>query len=149
MSFNLIDKYNLLSKDFYSEKVIKKIEKKVKKTLYKDKYKWKFDIILLNSDEMRNLNLEYREIDKTTDVLSFPYNDIDGKEAFIGEIYIDVNQMKKQSLELGHSSLREFCFLVTHGLIHLNDIDHERSTDEEKMMSELQNKILDEVKIFR
>ena len=117
--------------------------------MYKGKYKWKFDIILLNSDEMKNLNLKYRGIDKTTDVLSFPYDDVEGKEIFIGEIYIDVDVMKKQATELGHSNLREFCFLVIHGLIHLNDIDHERSTEEEKTMNSLQDKILEKVKVPR
>lgn len=106
-----------------------------------------FSIILINDDTMHELNKTYRGIDRSTDVLSFAYEDNETKKneyRILGEIFISIPKMKEQALEYGHSETRELSFLVVHGLLHLLGYDHTLGKKEEIEMFSRQELVLNE-----
>ena len=116
------------------------------------------NVALVSDKKIRELNKEYRNVDRVTDVLSFPMLDnideINNEPDFmfgecnIGDIYINLNRAKEQAEEYGHSLEREFCFLALHGFLHLLGLDHIEEDDEKEMFA-LQNKIMAECEINR
>ena len=106
-----------------------------------------FSIIFISDEEMQKLNKEYRNIDQTTDVLSFAFEDnakIKYNEVrLLGDIYISIPKMKDQALEYHHSEEWELSFLVVHGILHLLGYDH-MEKEEEKIMFAIQEAILNE-----
>ena len=105
-----------------------------------------FNVIFVDSEKIRNLNKEYRKIDRETDVISFALEDGEGNINFefgrlLGDIYICVSKMKAQAKEYGHSIEREMGFLTVHGLLHLLGYDH-MNKEEEKIMFKKQEEIL-------
>ena len=132
------------------KKIIKKIAKKINK-VEKIKGKHTISFILVDSDKIWEINKEYRKIDSPTDVISFAAIDdsIDGSiPEEMGDIFICKERVLSQAQEYGHSVLREFAFLCTHGIYHLLGYDHQNA-EEEKVMFEKQEKILKELKIER
>jgi len=111
-----------------------------------------FNIILVDDTYIKNLNCEYRNIDKTTDVISFALEDsIDNYETevrVLGDIYISIDTAYKQARDYNHSKLREICFLATHGLLHLLGYDHIEEEDEIKMFGK-QEELLNAYEIQR
>lgn len=107
-----------------------------------------FDCSFVNLDEIREINLEYRKIDRPTDVISFALWENGLKTELLGELYICFEKIQQQAKEYGHSFKRELCFLFLHGLLHLLGYDHMNKEDEEIMFG-LQNKILDSLNINR
>lgn len=111
-----------------------------------------FNIIIVDEEKIRELNKNYRNKDSVTDVISFALEDdeIFVKTDFrvLGDIYICLKRAKDQAKEYGHSILRELSFLTVHGLLHLLGYDHMEEYDE-KIMFELQERILDEYGIKR
>ena len=105
-----------------------------------------FSIIFVEDDEIRQINKDYRKIDRITDVISFAFEDYEDIEyndiRMLGDIYICIPQMKRQAEEYGHSEKRELSFLAVHGLLHLLGYDHMEPEDE-KVMFSLQELILD------
>ena len=116
------------------------------------------NVALVKAQEIKELNNEFRSVDRVTDVLSFPMLDdiseIEKEADFIlgecniGDIYINLERAKEQAKEYGHSLRREFCFLALHGFLHLLGYDHMEKDEEEEMFS-LQNKILEKANIQR
>lgn len=103
---------------------------------------------------IRALNKKFRNVDKHTDVLSFPMyedGDFDMSEcisgAMLGDIVISVDRAKEQAEELGNSFVREVCFLAIHSTLHLLGYDHERSKDEEEAQCLAQREIIAELEI--
>lgn len=98
-----------------------------------------FSIIFIDDKEMKNLNQQYRHIDRTTDVLSFAFEDsmniANNKCRMLGEIYISVDKAKEQAGEYGHAYLRELSFLMIHGFLHLLGYDHMTDEDEKRMFT--------------
>lgn len=140
--FEIIDEYGY--KDY---KYLKKI---IKRTLKHEGVTSSiFTIIFIDDEKMQELNKEYRNIDKTTDVLSFAFED-NNKLSYnirhLGEIFISIPRMKKQALEYGHSEKRELAFLTVHGLLHLLGYDHTLGEKEEKEMFSKQELVLNEFK---
>ncbi|MBQ8374208.1 MAG: rRNA maturation RNase YbeY, partial [Clostridia bacterium] len=104
-----------------------------------------FEFIFVDEEEIRRLNRELREIDKVTDVLSFPALDgIKGREIeksefpfeidedgnlFIGSIAVCIKRAREQAEEYGHSFERELHYLLVHGVLHCLGYDH--MTDED------------------
>jgi probable rRNA maturation factor len=82
------------------------------------------EIILTDNNTIQTYNKEYRNIDKPTDVLSFPIENISGNEP-AGSIIISLEYAKNASSELGHSLDEEVALLLIHGLLHLSGYDHE------------------------
>lgn len=106
-----------------------------------------FNIIIVDEEKIQELNRDYRNKDSVTDVISFALEDdntfIQSDIRILGDIYICLKRAKEQSIEYGHSFLRELSFLTIHGLLHLLGFDHMKE-DEEKIMFELQERILSE-----
>ena len=99
------------------------------------------NLILCDNEEIKKYNLEYRNIDKETDVLSFPmiddWSEIEDFPAdipvIIGDIIISVPKASEQAEIYGHSFEREAVFLFTHGVLHCLGYDHIEEDDELKM----------------
>jgi len=142
-----------------SEDIIELIKKTVKTVLDFEKctVNYEISISLVNNKEIKELNRDYRNIDKDTDVLSFPMINFSeesedyvmvGEEAIdppLGDIVISLEKTKEQALEYGHSFERELVFLLIHGMLHLLGYDHLNIDDEEKMIDK-QKKILMQLK---
>ena len=93
-------------------------------------------IILTNNEEIHIINKQYRDVDRPTDVLSFPMFEKEELENFksncqevLGDIVISIDRVKKQAEEYGHSIKREFAFLVAHSMLHLCGYDHMEEDD--------------------
>ena len=114
--------------------------------------KCEFNIIIVDNERIHEINREYRNVDRETDVISFAMEDnMDIKyEDFrlLGDIYISIDKCYEQALEYGHSRVREICFLATHGILHLLGYDH-MEEDEEEIMFKLQDELLNGFDIKR
>lgn len=128
------------------------------------------NVTLVADKKIRSINKLERNIDKVTDVLSFPivdfkseakydvfyknkkididYIDLDTNTVFIGDIVINKNKVLSQSKLYNHSIKREYAFLLIHSFLHLVGYDHMKKIDEDKMCNE-QEKILNKIKIYR
>ncbi len=98
-------------------------------------------VIIAGDKLLHKLNLQYRDKDAPTDVLSFSYLDDTGdqvgeNEFAVGDIYISLDRVKTQAEEAGHSFKREAALLVIHGTLHLIGFDHEHDEDAELMQQE-------------
>ena len=111
-----------------------------------------FNIIIVDNEKIHDINREYRNVDRETDVISFALEDnMDIKYddfRLLGDIYISLDKCYSQALEYEHSKVREICFLATHGILHLLGYDHMNEDDEKEMFS-LQNKLLEGYNIKR
>ncbi len=106
-----------------------------------------FTIIFIDDEKMHELNYTYRGIDRSTDVLSFAYEDNEKEKTdirMLGEIFVSIPKMKAQALEYGHSETRELSFLVVHGILHLLGYDHTLGKKEEEDMFRRQELVLNE-----
>lgn len=102
-------------------------------------------VIVVDDETMHAMNRDYRKVDRTTDVLSFPA--WEGEELpsipddFLGDIAISLPTAERQAQEYGHSLVRELAFLAVHGALHLMGYDH-MCEEDEREMRERQQKIL-------
>jgi probable rRNA maturation factor len=105
-------------------------------------------VIFVDDEQIHQINRDYRNVDRPTDVISFALRDDETEGDYIeeelGDIFINIDAAKRQAEDYGHSVKREICFLFTHGLLHLCGYDH-MTKEDEAVMIELQKKILDEV----
>ena len=123
-------------------------------------YEAEVSVTIVDDEEIRKINNEYRGIDKSTDVLSFPINEFDipgnfdnieenvdafnpeSGELLLGDIILSTEHIIEQAREYGHSETRELAFLVVHSMLHLMGYDH--MADEDRViMEDRQRKILD------
>ncbi|MBR4085212.1 MAG: rRNA maturation RNase YbeY [Lachnospiraceae bacterium] len=130
-------------------------------------YESQVNVLLTDNEGIRMFNKEYRNMDKETDVLSFPnldfdepgfyevdeeaeadYFDPESGELILGDIIISVDKVKEQSESYGHSTKREFAFLVAHSMLHLAGYDH-MEPDEAKVMESKQEAVLQKLNITR
>ena len=111
-----------------------------------------FNIIIVDNERIHEINKEYRNVDRETDVISFAMEDnldIEYKDfRLLGDIYISIDKCYSQANEYGHSNTREICFLATHGILHLLGYDHMKEFDEIEMFK-LQDELLDGYNIKR
>lgn len=127
------------------EKIAENTEKKLNINL-----NYFVSLIFVNSAEIHEINMQYRGIDRPTDVISFALKDVEDEyqneelDNELGDIFINVDAIKSQALEYGHSESRELGFLFGHGLLHLLGYDHESKEDEIEMF-QLQEEIIDEI----
>ena len=136
---------NKYLKSYYKD--IKMYYKKVLDTL-KIKDDKEVSLIICGNKKIHSINKTYRHIDRPTDVISFAEidaTDLYGDHSYLGDIFINVDRVKSQSAEYGHSEKREFCFLFVHGMLHLLGYDHMKPEDE-KVMFALQEKIIGNLK---
>lgn len=102
------------------------------------------DLTIVNNEEIQKLNKEYRGKDYATDILSFDFGN-DGLYdtlpfVHLGELVVSYEKVIAQANEFNHSVKREFCYLFTHGLVHLIGYDHEEENERIEM-----NRIVDEI----
>ena len=110
-----------------------------------------FNVIFVDNDYIHELNKNYRNIDRETDVITFALEDdktFNPEIRILGDVYISIDKAISQSEEYNHSLRRELCFLAVHGLLHLLGYDHMKK-EEEEVMFKLQEDILNEMGITR
>lgn len=142
------------NKDY--EELINKVLEECFKTEGIDDYKLYISVTLTNPEYIRKLNKEYRDIDKETDVLSFPMfekEDIEGLkdlmfEETLGDIVISIDRVKEQAEEYGHSFERELAYMIVHGFYHLMGEDHMVEEEKEQMRKKEEN-VLGKLNIVR
>ena len=140
--------------EYQIQKVIKQCfmtENLMDKNLY-------INIILTTPEEIRKYNKQYRNIDKETDVLSFPIFEKEELEKIqkngnevpevLGDLIISMKQVARQAEEYGHSFERELAYMVVHGFYHLMGYDHIEEEDKKEMRLKEEN-ILTILKINR
>lgn len=130
-------------------------------------YETEVNLTLVNNDSIQEINKEHRQIDKPTDVLSFPmlfyeaagdfaniednlednFNPDTG-EVLLGDIIISVPKVIEQAKAYGHTVKREYAFLIVHSVLHLLGYDHMTATDA-AFMENKQKSILNEMNILR
>lgn len=105
---------------------------------------WEFSLWVTTDGEIRSLNRTRRNIDKPTDVLSFPLLDLNTPLPIqiIGEVVISWDRTLEQAREIGHSDEDEFYRLLVHGILHLFGYDHETSPEDEKIMKAKEDELL-------
>lgn len=130
-------------------------------------YEADVSVLFTDDEEIKQINNEFRGIDKPTDVLSFPANEYDKPgdfdkleemaldafhpetgELILGDIVISVDRAKLQAKEFGHSIEREIAFLTAHSMFHLFGYDHMEENDRIRM-EEKQNNVLEKLQILR
>ncbi|WP_193774692.1 rRNA maturation RNase YbeY [Vallitalea guaymasensis] len=130
-------------------------------------YEIEVSVTITNNEEIRKINREHRDMDKPTDVLSFPlidftkpsefedidedndeWFDLDTGELMLGDIIISLERAYEQAKEYGHSIEREIGFLTAHSMLHLMGYDH-IINEEEQVMNAKQQQILNEVGLKR
>lgn len=129
-------------------------------------YECEIELLLTDDETIRGFNQQYRRIDRSTDVLSFPLVDFaepgafdwleerieyfnpDSGELALGNIIISTDRVVGQAREYGHSIEREYAFLIVHSVLHLLGYDH--LTDAERLvMEDKQKSILNKLNILR
>lgn len=149
--------------------IYNKVEQVINKALDTEEVPYEVEVSLsvVNKDEIHEINKEHREIDRPTDVLSFPqiepekigYINWDGmdftdctnydtEEVILGDIILCEDIAREQAESYGHSLEREVCFLVAHSMLHLLGYDHMTDEDEKQMFSK-QESILESLGIIR
>ena len=125
------------------------------------------NVVVTDDEEIREINREYRQIDRSTDVLSFPavpfekpgqyeilaeeeesFFDYDTGDVMLGDIMISADHVLAQAEEYGHSVERETAFLIAHSMLHLLGYDH-MTEEEAAVMEERQRAVLLELGISR
>lgn len=110
-------------------------------------------ITFVDDEEIKELNARYRDIDKVTDVLSFPQFESPEElpeegEIILGDVVLNVEQAKRQAEEYGHSEEREIIYLFVHSLLHLLGYDH-MEEDEKAEMRGAEEEIMNELGLPR
>ncbi|WP_281815982.1 rRNA maturation RNase YbeY [Vallitalea longa] len=130
-------------------------------------YEVEISVTITDNEKIKEINKEYRNMDKPTDVLSFPlidftrpsnfdeieedndeWFDLDTGELMLGDIIISLERAKQQAQEYDHSLEREIGFLTAHSMLHLMGYDHMIQEEEQVMLSK-QKQILNEVGLRR
>ena len=125
------------------------------------------NVLVTDNEGIRQYNRDFRQIDKETDVLSFPnlefeepgdyyipegmeadYIDPESGDIVLGDIILSKDRILSQAEEYGHSIKREFAFLVAHSMLHLSGYDH-MTQEEASVMEEKQKSVLNELGITR
>ena len=145
-----------------SEEILKQTQEILEFAAQKTgKGKKEMSVTFVSNERSHELNLEYRDTDRPTDVISLEYKPeldiavdeedlldypelaemLEDFDAYIGELFISVDKAREQAEEYGHSFEREMGFLAVHGFLHINGYDH-YTPEEEAEMFGLQEEIL-------
>ena len=166
INYNDINKFNF---DFDIKVLSKRLLKKILE-IENISYDISINLSIVSLGKIKKINKEYRGINNSTDVLSFPnidfkrpssfskfinngvYDvsiiDLNSKTIFLGDIVICFQKVISQSKNYNHSTKREFSFLFVHSVLHLLGYDHENEK-QEKIMFAKQELVLDSLKIYR
>jgi len=146
------------------------IETVIEHTLKEEKVEvpCEISIIFIDNEEIRGINKQNRNIDRVTDVLSFPMlnypkgrvfkeayfnyefepSDLDDGNLVLGDIALSIEKAKEQSIEFGHSFLREAVYLTVHSVLHLLGYDH-MEEEEKEIMRKREEEILNKFALIR
>ncbi len=129
-------------------------------------YEAEVNLLLTMNQQIQEMNSNFRDIDRATDVLSFPMVDYDipGEfdfleerddcfnpetgELVLGDIVISKEKVLSQAEEFGHSPKREFAFLIAHSMLHLSGYDH-MEEEERVVMEDMQRQLMEKLNILR
>lgn len=134
------------------DELIELIEKTMSETLKMEDKSLDCEISLsfVDNNEIKNLNREYRNVDSSTDVLSFPMEDDFALNhiPILGDIVISLEKALSQSKEYGHSFNREMAYLTAHSMLHLLGYDHIEE-DDKSIMRNKEKQIMKSLGIFK
>lgn len=148
------DQHKVLAGPFIHSLIISSVEA----ALRYEKFPYDAEVSVTFKDNagIKELNRDYRGIDRPTDVLSFPMYDFKAGEipceegpVELGDIVISLEKAKEQARDYGHSLKREVSFLTVHSVLHLLGYDHERSDEDEEDMFHRQEEIMNILDIPR
>lgn len=134
-----------------TEEMKKLIEKSIKAVLKVEELSDDVEVSVsfVGDEEIRDLNRDYRGVDKSTDVLSFPMEDefiLDNR--ILGDVILNTRRVMEQAEELGHSHERELSYLTVHSILHLLGYDHIEDEDKREMR-EREKLSMKELEIYR
>ncbi|MDK2919914.1 MAG: putative rRNA maturation factor [Candidatus Petromonas sp.] len=153
MNINVSNRQNIVD---INDKLVKLLEKVIKKSLEIEGIdnKAEVSVLFVDNNEIKELNKNFRGIDKETDVLSFPqYCDLKSikdkeQNLILGDIVISLEKSKEQALEYGHSFEREVAFLTAHSMFHLLGYDHDNE-ENTRIMRKKEERVLELLGILR
>jgi len=138
-----------------NEKLVEGIEKAVSEVLSfeNEDLEVEVSVSFVDNEEIQRLNKEFRNIDRPTDVLSFPSIDefevdFEIKPRILGDIVISLEKAQEQAVEYGHSFEREVIYLTVHSMLHLLGFDHIEEEDK-KIMRPKEKEIMKRLKVFK
>lgn len=150
--------YEQIDQNVEYENLINKVVNECFKTEGLDKLKLYISITLTVPEVIKEANKKYRNIDKATDVLSFPMFEREELEELIknnydvedvlGDLIISIPKVEEQAIEYGHSFERELAYMVVHGFYHLMGYDHMEESDK-KEMRQKEDEVLNKLGITR
>ncbi len=155
--------FEIIYKEIEEKEEYEKIIKRVLEQCFKEEKllnsKLYITITLTNPENIKEINKQYRNIERATDVLSFPMFEKDELEQKIqnedfeypdvlGDIIISIEKVEEQAKEYEHSFERELSYMIVHGFYHLMGYDHIEEDDKKKMRPK-EEKILNDLKIKR
>ena len=158
-----METYEIIYKDIETVETWKNIVKKVFEKCFSieglQDSKLYITVTFTNPENIQKINKEYRNIDKPTDVLSFPMfekEELDKKiqendfpcQDILGDIVISIPKVEEQAKEYGHSFERELSYMLVHGFYHLMGYDHMEEEDK-KVMRAKEEKVLETLNILR
>lgn len=139
------NRQDLIEIDEEIEKIVEKsIEAALKEIDFTDDYE--VSVSFVGDEEIHELNRDYRGVDRTTDVLSFPMDD--EFTNMLGDIVININKVIEQAKEYGHSEKREISYLTVHSTLHLMGFDHEEEEDKKEMRA-VEDRVMEKLEISR
>lgn len=146
---------NNTKEDLDLEKISSRAEKTIKEVLKTEDFSENVEVSLsiVDEDQIHKLNKEYRNVDRKTDVLSFPmdeksYDDEGNPIILLGDIVICLDVAKDQAIDFGHSFEREIMYLICHSTLHLLGYDHIEEEDK-KVMRTKEKEIMRNLGVFK
>lgn len=139
------NRQDLIKIDEEIEKIVESsVEAALKEIEFTDDYE--VSVSFVGDEEIHELNRDYRGVDRTTDVLSFPMDD--EFTNMLGDIVININKVIDQAKEYGHSEKREISYLTVHSSLHLMGFDHEEEEDKKEMRA-VEDRVMEKLEISR
>ena len=139
------NRQDLIKIDEEIEKIVEKsIEAALKEIEFTEDYE--VSVSFVGDEEIHELNRDYRGVDRTTDVLSFPMED--EFTNMLGDIVININKVIEQAKEYGHSEKREISYLTVHSTLHLMGFDHKEEEDKKEMRA-VEDRVMEKLEISR
>ena len=148
---------NTTKKDLNLEKDLEKVIREVLKLENIDEEKCEISLSFVDEEKIRQLNRDFRSIDRVTDVLSFPIEDFFNEDRkillekpylMLGDVVICLDVARRQAKELGHSFEREIMYLTCHSILNLLGYDHMEDNDK-KIMRAKEKEVMKNLGVFK
>ena len=148
---------NTTNEDLTLQKDLEKVIKEVLKVENVDEKKCEISLSFVDEIKIRDLNKDFRQTDRVTDVLSFPIEDFFNEDRktllekpylMLGDVVICTDVARKQAKELEHSFEREIMYLTCHSILHLLGYDH-MEDDDKKIMRSKEKQVMKNLGVFK